>query len=296
MASPEHLNEAKVLAVEISKRRPQWSGGFALDGQLAELTGSSDKAITFYVRAVELGNVQPSLVRRLVMLLNERNRFDEIEHVAQVLRDQGAALSEVKIVRAVDALREGHSDQGLELARQLFPASSTNSSDHLALGRFYAAAGRSDEAGQEFRRAVDLGRGVPDNWLAYVQHLVETKRIDQARAAIDAAGKALPADRAALTLARCSAIGRRPRASRVVESAGPERPPSDRARPPAGRRRSRWAGTAQTRSRTILPSSTGPRTSRQPTRPGRIGPGSRYCCARTGQRTRIKRSDWSSRI
>ncbi len=201
--APEHLNEAKGLAAEISKRRPQWSGGFALNGELAELSGSPDQAISFYVRAVELGNVQPSLVRRLVMLLNERNRFDEIEHVAQVLRDQGAAISEVTIVRAVDALREGHSDQGLELARQLFPLSSTNSSDHLALGRFYAAAGRSDEAGQEFRRAVDLGRGVPDNWLAYVQHLVETKRIDQARSAIDAVGKALPADRSALTLARC---------------------------------------------------------------------------------------------
>ena len=199
----EHLDEARRLASEIAARRPQWSSGLALNGELAELTGSPEQAITSYLRAVELGNAQPLLVRRLLLLLNERGRFGEIDRVAEVLRDQGAAVGEVTIVRAVEALRKGDFDRGLALARQLFPVSSTNSADHLALGRFYTAAGRSDEAGQEFRRAVELGRGVPDNWLAYIQHLVQAKRIDQARAAVDAAGKALPADRSASTLARC---------------------------------------------------------------------------------------------
>ncbi len=50
-----------------------------LSGEIAELAGSTDQAIGYYLRAVELGNVQPSLVRRLVGLLNERNRFDEID-------------------------------------------------------------------------------------------------------------------------------------------------------------------------------------------------------------------------
>ncbi len=59
-----------------------------MSGEIAELAGSTDQAIGYYLRAVELGNVQPSLVRRLVGLLNERNRFDEIDHVTQVLRDQ----------------------------------------------------------------------------------------------------------------------------------------------------------------------------------------------------------------
>ena len=130
-------------------------------GEIAELAGSPDQAITSYLRAVELGNVQPSLVRRLVGLLNERNRFDEIDHVAQVLRDQGAALDEITIVKALDAIRKQDFDRGIALARQVFPESSTNSSDHLTLGRFYMAAGRSDEAGKEFRRAVELGPGFP---------------------------------------------------------------------------------------------------------------------------------------
>ncbi|MGA2700263.1 MAG: tetratricopeptide repeat protein [Isosphaeraceae bacterium] len=201
--SSQNLDEARRLAAEIAARRPQWSSSFSLNGELAELAGSPEEAITSYLRAVELGDTRPLLVRRLVVLLNERNRVGEIDRLTQVLRDQGATVGEVTIARALDALRKGNFDQGLALARQLFPESSTNSSDHLELGRFYAAAGRSDEAGQEFRRAVELGRGVPDNWMTYIEYLTRAKRIDEARAAVDAAGKALPADRSALTLARC---------------------------------------------------------------------------------------------
>jgi len=205
-APEQHLDEARRLASEISQRRPEWSSGFSLNGELAELAGSTDQAITAYLRAVELGNVQPALVRRLVVLLNERERFQEVDHVAQVLRDQGGALDEVTIVRALDAIRRRDFDRGVALARQVFSASSTNSGDHLNLGRIYTAAGRRDEAGQEFRRAVELGRGVPDNWLAYVQHLAQAKKLDQARAVVEAARQALPADRATLTLARCALL------------------------------------------------------------------------------------------
>ena len=60
------------------------------------------------------------------------------------------------------------------------------------LGRFYQAARRTEEAGRELRRAVELGPGVPATWLRYVQHLVETRQLDRARAAVDAACKALP--------------------------------------------------------------------------------------------------------
>jgi cellulose synthase operon protein C len=202
------LVEARQLASQISERRPQWASGIALSGEIAELAGDPKTAIDHYLRAVELGNVQPSLVRRLTGLLSvsDRNRDAEIDHVAQVVRDQGAALDEITMVKALDAIRKKDFDRGLALARQVFPETSTSSSDHLTLGRLYITAGRSNEAGKEFRRAVELGPGVPDTWLAYVQFLVQAKQIDQARAAVEAARKALPADRATLTLAQCSIL------------------------------------------------------------------------------------------
>ena len=172
------LEEARVLAAEISERRPDWWAGPTLNGELAELAGSPDLAIEHYLRAVELGNVQPSFARRLVGLLNQRNRFNDIDRVAQVLREHGVALDEITLIKAVDAIRKQDFDQGIALARQIFPQTSTNPSDHLALGRFYALAGRSDAAGKEFRRAVELGPGVPDSWLTYVRYLVQAKQID----------------------------------------------------------------------------------------------------------------------
>jgi cellulose synthase operon protein C len=214
------LDEARKLAAEISERRPTWASGVALNGEIADLAGSVDQAIGYYLRAVELGNVQPSVVRRLVGLLNEQNRSQEIDHVAQVVRNQGAALDEITIVKALDAMRKQDFDKGLALARQVFPETSTSASDHLTLGRLYATAGRRDEAGKEFRRAVELGPGVPDTWLTYVQFLVQSEQIDQARAAVEAAKKALPADRATLTMAQCASfLGDAKQADALIQKA-----------------------------------------------------------------------------
>src|SRR5262249_28314082 len=146
--------------------------------------------------------------RRLVRLLDERGRRAEVERVTQVLRDQGAALAEVTLVQALDAIRRREFDLAISLARQLYPEGSPHSSDHLGLGRIYLEAGRSTEAGRELRGAVELDPGLPENWLAYVQYLAGSNQLDSARAAIEAARKALPPDRATLTLAQCAlAIG-----------------------------------------------------------------------------------------
>ena len=214
------LEEARVLAAEISERRPDWWAGPTLNGELAELASAPDLAIERYLRAVELGNVQPPFARRLVGLLNQRNRFNEIDRVAKVLREQGIALDEITLIKAIDAIRKQDFDQGIALARQVFPETSTNPSDHLTLGRFYASTGRNDAAGKEFRRAVELGRGLPDSWLTYVQYLVQAKQIDQAKAAIEAARQALPADRATLTLAQCwMSLGDLKRAEELIGKA-----------------------------------------------------------------------------
>ena len=200
------LEEARVLADQISRQRPDWWAGPTLHGELAELAGSpdqADQAVEHYLRAVDLGNAQPPLARRLVGLLNERNRLSDIDHVAQVLRERGVALDEITLVKAVEAIRKQDFDQGIALARQIFNEKSTNPADHLTLGRFYSSAGQSDAAGKEFERAVELGPGVPDAWLTYVQYLAQAKQIEQAKKTIEAARQALPADRAALTLAQC---------------------------------------------------------------------------------------------
>ncbi|MGC8641283.1 MAG: tetratricopeptide repeat protein, partial [Isosphaeraceae bacterium] len=200
------LAAARQIAADLVQERPQWAGGYALSGEIAELAGEPVPAIAAYQQAVKLGDLRPALVRRLVGLLNEQKQFDEIDRVARLLPGEGAAVPEITLVKALEAIRKEDFDKGVALARQVYSESSTNASDHLNMGRIYLAAGRTDEAGKLFRRAVELGPGASDAWLAYVQFLVQTKQPDQAKAATEAARKALPADRATLTLARCALI------------------------------------------------------------------------------------------
>jgi tetratricopeptide (TPR) repeat protein len=133
---------------------------------------------------------------------------------------QEAALNEITLFKVNDAIRKKNYDGAIKLARQVFPETSKNFSDHLMLGRVFMTAGKTDEAGKEFYRAVELGPGVPDPWLTYVQFLVQTKQPDKARAAALAARQALPADRAAFTLAQCfTLVGEAEQAEKLMDKA-----------------------------------------------------------------------------
>ena len=198
------LDTAETLVSEIVARRGDWWGGPFLRGEIAELKGDLDAATSDYLRAIELGNSKPSLARRLVGLLNQRQEFDQIDRVVQILQDRGVTLEELTGVSALNAIRKKDYDRGVTLARQAFPETSSRASDHLSLGRILVSAGRMEEGGKELRRAVELGPDLPDAWLAYVQYLVQAKQLDQAKAAIEAARKALTADRSTSTLAQCS--------------------------------------------------------------------------------------------
>src|SRR5262249_47786122 len=61
---PQGLEEASTLAEDLSQQRPTSWIGPTLKGEIAELSDSSDEAIKHYLKALELGNVQPRFARR----------------------------------------------------------------------------------------------------------------------------------------------------------------------------------------------------------------------------------------
>jgi tetratricopeptide (TPR) repeat protein len=214
------LGAAKELAAEIVAQRPNWWGSSVLLAEVAELEGQSDETIQYFTRAIELGNTQPALARRLVGLLNQRKDFDQIERVIKILSDRGLASGDLIVSTALQAIRQQDYARGIALARHAFPEKSTNYADHLYMGQFYLAARQPEEAGKAFRRAVELGPGVPITWVSYVQYLVLEKQVDQARTTVEAARKALPPERANLALAQCSAmIGDLVQAETMIQAA-----------------------------------------------------------------------------
>ncbi len=140
--------------------------------------------------------------------------------MVKVLTDRGMAAGDLTIVTALDAIRRRDYDRGLALARQVFSASSTYFGDHLVLAQLFLAAQRPREAGQELRRAVELGPGVPITWVSYVRYLVQSQEVDQAGATVNAARKALAADRANLALAQCyGLVGDTKQAEAMIQAA-----------------------------------------------------------------------------
>ncbi len=214
------LEVVRRLAAEIAAQRPDWWGSDLLSGEVSELQGRTEEAIKHYTRAVERGNVRLPLARRLVGLLNQSNQFDQIEHVVKLLTDRGIAPGELVITTALNAIRQKDYDRGIALARQVFSETSTNFAEHLFMGQFYQAAQRPREAGQALRRAVELGPGVPMAWLSYVRYLVQEKQVVEARAAVAAARRALPMDRAGLALAQCHIlVGDTTQADTMIQAA-----------------------------------------------------------------------------
>ena len=124
-------------------------------------TGRTDEAIQGYTRAIELGNNDPSLARRLAGLLDQKGEIGLSTAWPRILSDRGESAADLTISAALGAIRRRDYDRGIALARRAFPETSTHFADHLMLGRFYQAARRTEEAGRELRRAVELGPGVP---------------------------------------------------------------------------------------------------------------------------------------
>ncbi len=170
------LDAPRTLAAEIAALRPEWWGSAVLLAELAELAGRTGEAIKSYTRAIELGNNDPSLARRLAGLLDQKGEIGPLERVTGILSNRGESAADLTIAAALAAIRRRDYDRGIALARQAFPETSTHFADHLMLGRFYQAARRTEEAGRELRRAVELGPGVP----AHLGDLRPAPRRDQA--------------------------------------------------------------------------------------------------------------------
>ena len=82
----EHLAEAAVL-------RPDWNAVPALSGQLYDRAGDAESAIVKYSQAVDLGNRQPSMIRRLIGLLTQRERFGEADAMIRQMRSGNQPFS-----------------------------------------------------------------------------------------------------------------------------------------------------------------------------------------------------------
>ena len=197
---------ASKLTDEILTRRPDWWAPLLIRGELAELAGRPEDAVTSYLQAIDLGATEPELARRLFALLYQRQDFDQIDRFVKHLDEQGAAPDELKLATAVNAMRREDFLQAIKIAREVLPETSSNPFDLLLLSRILLQAGRVDEVEGPLKRARQIASGIPDYWITEVQFLLRARRQGEIAGVLEQAARSLSKDQVTRTMAICESL------------------------------------------------------------------------------------------
>jgi tetratricopeptide (TPR) repeat protein len=217
----EVMDKAQALLDVVASQRPTWAAVPLARADLEELSGKPDQVIFHFRRALELGERNPRVLRRLVDLLYQQQRYDEADQEIRKLQQQAPLENDLQRLAVAVSLQNQDPARAVQLALQTVDADSKDYRDYLWLGRVLAAAGRpTAEAEKQLRRAVELAADVPETWLALVQYLAGANLKEEADKVIDQARSRLPKDKAALALAQCyEASGRKDKADSEYHAA-----------------------------------------------------------------------------
>lgn len=227
----DKLAQARAQLVDLGRRQRDWPRIPLLEARIDEIEGKWEGAIDNITKALELGERQPRLVRRLVQLLLERRKFAELEQVLLLCEENGTLPADLARHAAEAAAANRNAARLRPLLVQLFPTapplrkggmggSPRDYRDLLWLARLHARIDEPAKAEDFLRKAVDSADHAPDPWIALVEHLGRTGRHTSAAAAIAQMQKTMPASRLPYTLAKCwDAAGDPARAAAAYDEA-----------------------------------------------------------------------------
>jgi tetratricopeptide (TPR) repeat protein len=196
------LPEARGLLAAVAAKRPGWSRVPLALARIDELEGQPELLLEHLKQAVELGDRQLPIVKRVVQLLDERGRAKEADDILRRLEAQAPISNDLQRLGAEVSLRLDV-DRALALARQAVHGNSTDYKERVWLARMLSAGGRADAAG-EFEAAIGIAPDKPEAWVAYVQHRVRQGGADSARVrSLVAFADDVLADREPLAVALC---------------------------------------------------------------------------------------------
>ena len=182
---------------------------------MEELDGDADAAAANYRQAIDLGDRRPEVLRATARLLASRRRYDEAKQVLAKVGDGPADGDLGRLDAEVSLLSRDPKEHVRELLKRAekAAANSKDYNDPLWLGEMYSATGDKAKAEAAFRRAIALNAAAPEARAALVLLLAGDGEKDKARAELDKAAAALPADKAAGVLAvGYEALGQRDKA------------------------------------------------------------------------------------
>jgi tetratricopeptide (TPR) repeat protein len=202
------LREARQHLTAAERRRPAWAAIATARAMIAELAGKTDEALAESLRAVDLGERRPGVIRQTVQRLYDQRRYTEADQLIRRLNPDGLLSGELQKLAAELSLRNADPARALELAAAAVPADSKDPKDLVWLAQVLQAAGRNTEAHAVLQRAVSLAGPSGEPWLALVHYHLRLAQKKEAAEVIAQARQKLQGPEASAALAQCyEAVG-----------------------------------------------------------------------------------------
>lgn len=209
--SPD-IETARQLIEKALLDRPEWHLLYRLKARIASLQGREDDAIDAYERAANLGPPHPSAVLNHANLLYNRGRLREAAFVINQI-DKELRIKVLGRLNAEIMYQTGNIPEAIETADALIKAHPENPGIYLWYGQLLlrmdelqASDEHHSKAEEMLSKAVQLEPQSPHVWLAWISHLINSKRRADAEQALREAQLALPADTLPIVVARCNEI------------------------------------------------------------------------------------------
>jgi tetratricopeptide (TPR) repeat protein len=203
-ADAERLREARRLLAHAAARRPAWSRIPACQAAVEELSRNEPAALTYLLRAIDLGERNPEAVGRALRLLYKRERYDEAGELLRKLPDQASSLRDLKEAAVDLSLRNRDYEQALSLAQKALADDPRDFRAHLWLAHVHWAMNpRSAEVEPALRQALALADGAPEACLPLIQFLIYTGEKAKAEQEAAAAARRWSRTKQGAALAQC---------------------------------------------------------------------------------------------
>jgi Tfp pilus assembly protein PilF len=196
------LAEARKVLDELARQQPDWGRVPLLQARADELDGQLGQAARHYERAIELGEAQPGVVRRLLELLLDRQEYLRAEEALGRFLQAHALTPALARLGAEVAAGNRNGPVARARGQQAAPLPSNDYRDYLWLARIHQAIGEPAEAENLLREAVRIADHAPDPWVALIEYLDRTGQSGAAEQALAQARAKLPASVRPLALAR----------------------------------------------------------------------------------------------
>lgn len=200
------LTEAFNLFEGLERDRPDWPQLSVGKARVRDLEGQTDAALALYQQAVDRGEDDPHVLRRLHALLVQKGRYTDANDLLTKLPAATTDDPAIRRLAAETSLLANDSRRALELATRAVAENSNSSADLIWLAQLRRAAGDPEGAEKTYRRAVELKPQEAYGWYLLLEHLIATGRSSEAANTLDRAKAAVRPESVALLSARYRAL------------------------------------------------------------------------------------------